>query len=672
VVVQAAGAAGKAAAKPVVGAAKKVGAGAKKGVQKGGRALGKGLKKGGRGLGKGTRAAGRGASGATRSGVGAARRRGGAGPGGARPGRPGPGGGHGPPGRAGRGPGGQLGRLGGPGRRRGGRGSPAQGSGAADGTTGDDAVAQAARASAGAAGRVAGVAGRLVRSRLSPRRLLRLRRRARRRQKSRQKRKKTTVSITLPVVLCGLMILPLSLGLFGGNDDSPGWDSQGQTAGDVAGIPYADLFNKTKEQGIDPRLLAAVAWVETNGFTPGIIDCSQPTPTGRLGMMQVPPGIARDLEADPCDPADAIPLGADLLVKLFEQHGSWPAAITAYHMLPDAEGNIPDEDPTAPGGYLEKVKATWDQYKATSALDAGVVSGIPYADIFNSTAALGIDPRLVAAVAWQESIHFDPDVIACRRDSPKGAKGIMQFMPATAAERGVDPCKPESAIPGGARYLLELFEKFGSWQLALAAYNAGPGNVEAAGRRIPDIEETQKYVPAVMDKWEEYKRQFPSGTVEGSDGQWALPGPRALLDRNPRALNNPHHDYPAWDWGIPTGTPIYAVRSGTVAAVYSNPHNCYQQSPCGSCGIGATITDADGNRWTYCHGSQQLTAEGAKVQAGTQILVSGNTGNSSGPHLHLEIRVNGRQMCPQSLLTAIYNRSSVPDPRNLPSSGCIS
>jgi soluble lytic murein transglycosylase-like protein len=475
----------------------------------------------------------------------------------------------------------------------------------------------------------------------------------------------------MPVMLCGLVTLMLTLGMFGGNDDSPGWSNQGLTAGEVAGIPYADLFNKTREQGIDPRLLAAVAWVETNGFTPGIIDCTQATPTGRLGIMQVPPGIARDLEADPCDPADAIPLGADLLVKLFEQHGSWPAAITAFHMLPDADGNIPDEDPTAPGGYLEKVKASWDQYKATSALDAGVVSGIPYADIFNATAALGIDPRLVAAVAWRESIHFDPDVIACRRDSPKGAKGIMQFMPATAAERGVDPCKPESAIPGGAKYLLDLFEKFGSWPLAIAAYNAGAGAVEQYGG-IPPFEETQKYVPAVMAKWEEYKKQFPSGTVEGSDGQWALPGPRALVDRNPRALNYPHHDYPAIDWGIPTGTPIYAVRSGTVAAVYDNPLNCYLQDPCRSCGIGVTITDADGNRWTYCHGSRQLSPEGAKVQAGSQILVSGNSGNSSGPHLHLEIRVNGRQVCPQSLLTAIYNRTTVPDPRNLPSSGCIS
>jgi hypothetical protein len=46
-------------------------------------------------------------------------------------------------------------------------------------------------------------------------------------------------------------------------------------------------------------------------------------------------------------------------------------------------------------------------------------------------------------------------------------------------------------------------------------------------------------------------------------GEWSLPGPRALIDANPGALDDPHHDYPAWDWLIPEGTPIYAVRGGT-------------------------------------------------------------------------------------------------------------
>lgn len=144
---------------------------------------------------------------------------------------------------------------------------------------------------------------------------------------------------------------------------------------------------------------------------------------------------------------------------------------------------------------------------------AGMVAGIPYAEIFNQTAALGIDPRLVAAVAWAES-SFNPDIITCERASSAGALGIMQFMPGTARTMGIDPCKPEEAIPAGARYLLAQHERFGSWELALAAYNAGPGAVEQHGG-IPPFAETQAYVPKVMGQWREYQKQFPEESVGG-------------------------------------------------------------------------------------------------------------------------------------------------------------
>ncbi len=144
---------------------------------------------------------------------------------------------------------------------------------------------------------------------------------------------------------------------------------------------------------------------------------------------------------------------------------------------------------------------------------SGTVAGIPYADLFNATAELGIDPRLVAAVAWAES-GFDPDVVSCERASAAGALGIMQFMPGTARGMGIDPCDPAEAIPAGARYLLTQYERFGSWELALAAYNAGPGAVEQYGG-IPPYPETQKYVPKIMTKWDAYKEQFPSGDVDG-------------------------------------------------------------------------------------------------------------------------------------------------------------
>jgi soluble lytic murein transglycosylase-like protein len=87
--------------------------------------------------------------------------------------------------------------------------------------------------------------------------------------------------------------------------------------------------------------------------------------------------------------------------------------------------------------------------------------------------------------------------------SPAGAQGLMQFMPATAAGLGVNPLDPGSAIDGAARYLSSLKKQFGSTDLALAAYNAGPGTVSRYGG-IPPYAETQKYVRAVMSKAEAY------------------------------------------------------------------------------------------------------------------------------------------------------------------------
>jgi soluble lytic murein transglycosylase-like protein len=137
----------------------------------------------------------------------------------------------------------------------------------------------------------------------------------------------------------------------------------------------------------------------------------------------------------------------------------------------------------------------------------GYVSGIPYADAFNATAALGIDPRLVAAVAWVES-GFRPEVVDCTvvSSSVPPAKGIMQLKPVVFQQFGVDPCVPERAIEGGARYLLQLHEQFGTWDLAISAYNIGPGALEEAGRVPPN----PQYVRDVQGKWNEYMAQFPS------------------------------------------------------------------------------------------------------------------------------------------------------------------
>jgi soluble lytic murein transglycosylase-like protein len=105
-----------------------------------------------------------------------------------------------------------------------------------------------------------------------------------------------------------------------------------------------------------------------------------------------------------------------------------------------------------------------------------------------------LSPRLVEAVAWRES-RLNPAAV-----SPKGARGVMQLMPATAARLGVDAGDLAGNIDAGAAYLAELMRRFdGDLVRSLAAYDAGPEAVRRYGG-VPPYAETRAYVAAVLDR----------------------------------------------------------------------------------------------------------------------------------------------------------------------------
>ncbi len=130
---------------------------------------------------------------------------------------------------------------------------------------------------------------------------------------------------------------------------------------------------------------------------------------------------------------------------------------------------------------------------------------IPEADDINSlieqaSTREGVDEELIRAVIDVES-GFNQNAV-----SHAGARGLMQLMPDTAAELGVNPDETDENIAGGVQYLGMMMDRFDDLEEALAAYNAGPRAVRDYGG-VPPFRETENYVKQVLDKYRQLKRE---------------------------------------------------------------------------------------------------------------------------------------------------------------------
>lgn len=280
---------------------------------------------------------------------------------------------------------------------------------------------------------------------------------------------------------------------------------------------------------------------------------------------------------------------------------------------------------------------------ATMGIGADVALGVKYEQEINQAAKQhGLNPWFIASIIKKES-NFDTNA-----GSGAGAKGLMQLMPGTADFLGVKNVHdPLDNVMGGTKYIKDMLKQF-DWDpvMALAAYNAGPGNIGKFGG-VPPFKETQDYVKKIPAFFKEFCGQdLTSETVKwqgemkvqsaGGAGSISAGAAKAFINKWNITADYPRYPSGGWHSGIDfagpgiSGTPLPAFHSGlvTVAGWTNSGYGYY-----------VVIKDGAGNNHYYAHLSGQPVVQAGQAVKVDQIIGSiGSTGNSSGPHLHYEVR----------------------------------
>ncbi|MGH9015249.1 MAG: M23 family metallopeptidase [Acidimicrobiia bacterium] len=295
----------------------------------------------------------------------------------------------------------------------------------------------------------------------------------------------------------------------------------------------------------------------------------------------------------------------------------------------------------------------------------------------------GLPWEVLAAIGWIESHHAQgraeptsgdvrPPIVGPALDGSSGfaripdpsepdgwahAHGNMQFLKSTWTRWGrLAPGRPAGTSP-------DYDNAYDSIHGAAYYLCGDDGVIEDLNAAILRYNPSQRYLDDVLAKAAAYRRAAAPGLLGGPivAGAYTLPLDRGIFDAHPEYLTKPHHDYPAADIPIAEGTPVYATTNGQVLSV----------TPASSrCGNGIVLAADDGYRYVYCHANQLLVGPGQPITVGQTVMFSGNTGNSTGPHLHFGVETaEGAKMCPQPLLDAWYQGVPAAPPTTL--SGCF-
>lgn len=133
-------------------------------------------------------------------------------------------------------------------------------------------------------------------------------------------------------------------------------------------------------------------------------------------------------------------------------------------------------------------------------VNAAINEDVVKETIVKHSVEMGVDPALALSIAKKES-GFKHEL-----KSSHGAVGVFQLLPSTANRMGYNPYYLSENIKAGLTYYKMMYKMFGSTELALAAYNAGPGNVKKFGGQIPPYSETKRFVNVIMQDYHNLKK----------------------------------------------------------------------------------------------------------------------------------------------------------------------